>query len=363
LESPEDAGGGTWFRRFWVRHRTAFWALHSVWALATGVAVIIIARERYGFVPWVVLFLILTWVSTLFFSRRVPDHEADGPGVAPPGFGAEATSYLTRSMYQETMFFLLPFYAYSTVIGSANIVFTGVLAVLAVLSCLDLVFDRWLRTKVVVSLLFFSIVTFAAVNLLLPLLLPLDPRLATRIAAGVAIGSALPLALRGTFSGPKEKAYLGFAALAFLTTTIGIPKLIPPVPLRLESALFSTSIDQESLALPDTLPARVTSEDLDGLLVVLTEVFAPAIVPTHVSLEWERDGKIVRVSRDIVITAHDLGFRVWDSWRPELGEIPPGSYKVLLRASGGPVFGSAKILVEPPQAAQAYGAPKDRYQR
>jgi hypothetical protein len=58
-------------RRFWWTHRTLFWTLHSVWALATGVLIILFARDRYGFVPWVVLFLVLTWISTLFFSRKL----------------------------------------------------------------------------------------------------------------------------------------------------------------------------------------------------------------------------------------------------------------------------------------------------
>ena len=104
-------------RAFWVAHRTLFWTLHSFWALATGIAVIVLARERYGFVPWVVLFLVLTWVSTMFFGREMEEGPDDDPD-ATPGFGVEATSYATRTMYQETMFFLIPFYAYSTVIRS-----------------------------------------------------------------------------------------------------------------------------------------------------------------------------------------------------------------------------------------------------
>ncbi|HSG46629.1 MAG TPA: hypothetical protein VLA43_02325, partial [Longimicrobiales bacterium] len=66
---PENAPPSPTFReragRYWARHRTLFWMLHSFWALATGVAVLLLARERYAFVPWVVAFLGLTWASTL----------------------------------------------------------------------------------------------------------------------------------------------------------------------------------------------------------------------------------------------------------------------------------------------------------
>ena len=56
---------------WYERHRRAFWILHSIWALVTGAAVIVAAHNRYGFVPWVVAFLGLTWISTLFFSRHL----------------------------------------------------------------------------------------------------------------------------------------------------------------------------------------------------------------------------------------------------------------------------------------------------
>jgi hypothetical protein len=333
-------------RRFWSKHRAAFWTLHSVWALATGVAVIVLARERYGFVPWVVLFLVLTWASTLYFNRKL---KLDPEGSAGPGLRTEATSYLARAMYQETMFFLLPFYAYSTVIGSPNALFTGGLAGLAILSCLDLLFDRWLRTNVVVSLLFFAVVSFAALNLLLPMLVPIDPAWATRLAAAAALAGSVPLALQSPRSG-RERVYLGVAGVAFLGVTLGAPQLVPAVPLRLESPAFSSNIDRGTLAIPDTLGPRVPAEDLDGLLVFRTEVFAPAIVPTRVSLQWELDGEVIRASRDIEIVAHDLGFRLWDSWRPPEGRIPPGSYRVLLRASGNRVFGAAELSVgDPPK--------------
>ena len=120
---------GDRFRRFWSRHRTLFWTLHSIWALATGVAVILLARGRYGFVPWVVGFLLLTWLSTMFLGRKASEQPEAGPPDEPAPDGAatpsadvlppvpdlrtEATSYVTRTMYQETLFFLLPFYAYS----------------------------------------------------------------------------------------------------------------------------------------------------------------------------------------------------------------------------------------------------------
>lgn len=331
--------------RFWSRHRTLFWTLHSVWALATGVVVVLFARERYGFVPWVVLFLVLTWASTLFFGRRMAG-EATGGGE--PGFMEETTSYLTRTMYQETMFFLLPFYAYSTVTGSLNMVFTGLLAVLAVTSCFDLLFDRWLRSSRVASLLFFSVVAFAAANLLVPILLPVDPTVGLRWAAGIAVASAIPLALQRRRWDWKSIFLVGLAGTVFLAATVGAPQLVPAVPLRLESLVFSSGLDPESLTVADTLPSGASAARVGDGLYVLGRVFAPTVVPTEVSVEWQRNGETLRVSRAIEITAHELGFRVWERLRPDTGAgLPPGRYRVVLRTRSGRVFGEGAITLSP----------------
>jgi hypothetical protein len=136
--------------RFWNRHRALIWILHSVWALTIGSTIVLLAQDRYYLVLWVVLFLVVAWVFTLFLGRATVDGGATG--ARPPGLVHEVSSYVTRVVYQQTLFFLLPFYAYSTVVGSVNVVFLGLLGGLAVLSCIDLVFDRWLRTRPVFAL-------------------------------------------------------------------------------------------------------------------------------------------------------------------------------------------------------------------
>ncbi len=332
--------------RFWARHRTVVLMVHSAWALAGGTVVVVLARERYHLVPWVVLFLAAVWASTLYFGRAA----ASEPGQ-PPGLVHEVASYITRVLYQETLFFLLPFYAYSTVAGSPNVVFLLLLGGLAVLSCLDVLFDRWLRTWALFALTFFAIVAFAAINLLLPLLAGLAPRFAVPVAAVLSVAGASLLAVRTAAHGLGARLRLGLAAVVILVVTMGFPALIPPVPLRLERATFAAGIDQQTLALRRPLPARAPRSQVDGVLVVVFEVFSPTVVPAMVRLEWQRDGATVHTSRDVAIsahaaTAHTAGFRVWDSWRPASGQVPPGRYRVVLETSGGRIFGVARLTVE-----------------
>lgn len=58
--------------RFWRRHRALIWILHSVWALAVGTTIVLVAQDRYYLVLWVVVFLILAWALTLFLAGRLP---------------------------------------------------------------------------------------------------------------------------------------------------------------------------------------------------------------------------------------------------------------------------------------------------
>lgn len=326
--------------RLWGRHRTLFWMLHSAWALTSGTVVVLLAREHYHLVLWVVLFLAVTWASTLFFGRATVVEGAPAPGLVH-----EVMSWVTRVLYQETLFFLLPFYAYSTVIRSPNVLFLVLLGGLAVFTCIDLLFDRMLRTRPVFALLFFAIVTFAAINLLLPLLVGLRPLFATPAAALLAIGSAIPLSLRVGQDSGRTRLHLAAAAAVTLAVAVGLPGLIPPVPLRLEHTVFASRIDPGTLEIGDTLQGHVSAGQAGGALYVLAEVFAPSALPAHVQIEWSRDGETLRLSREVDITAHAGGFRVWDAWHATSGSVPTGRYRVVLRTAGRRVFGVATLVV------------------
>jgi hypothetical protein len=222
---------------------------------------------------------------------------------------------------------------------------------LAVLSCLDLVFDRWLRTKPVFGLVFFASVAFAAINLLLPMLSGLSLDVSTPLAAVIAVATSLPLAYRG--GNPREharrtrgaKLRVAGASAAVLAIGLFLPSLIPPVPLRMRQATFAAEIDRTSLALTDTLRGSVGADELGERIVVLAEVFSPGVVPTRVQFDWRQNGVTVRTSPVVDITAHEGGFRVWDALTEQAAALVPGRYEVILRTAGGRWFGRTRLTV------------------
>ncbi len=270
------------------RHGRAFWIAHSIWALANGAGVAALAEHSAQFWAWVLGFLALVWLSTAFFCRVYP--RTAGRRSLRSGLA----SYATRVLYQQTLFFLLPFYARSTTFASWNVVFTLALAALAVLACLDLTFDRWLRSSAAFAATFFFAVAYAALQLLLPLVARVPFGAAQEIALALALASTV--ALVGWPSGARRaRRLLGALPAAALTLALfAAPRAVPPAPLRLASLSFEASSEGAAL------------------LRAVARVSAPVPVPVHVTVQWWRGEEALRTSRDVAITAHGGGFRVWD---------------------------------------------------
>lgn len=291
------------------RYARIFWTLHSVWALISGAGVLVLAHNRYGYLPWVVAFLGLTWASTLFFTRAFAAVQSKAMRYAQ-----EFVSYLTRVMYQGTLFFLLPFYSYSVTFWSANTLFVVLLAVLAVLSCFDLLFDRLLRRYRLFALSFFALVTFAALNFFFPLIFGTRLHHGTYLAVGLAVGAALPLAFSfRELLRPRLALRAALVLLVALLTVRAARPLIPPVPLRLAKVRFAAALDPTTLATPREWAEAVPAAELNtGKLFVIATIYSPTRVPTTVTIKVLRAGVVLRTSRVVELLAHERGFRVWD---------------------------------------------------
>jgi hypothetical protein len=330
------------FQELHGRYHRLFWTLHSIWALCWGAAVLVLAHNRHGYLPWVILFLGLTWATTLFFSRF-------GAASFSPvwRFARGFVSYLTRVWYQGTLFFLLPFYFYSTTVPSWNCVFIGVLAALAVLSCFDLPFDRLLREYRVFAVAFFAVVTFAALQLLIPLILRLRFERTTFVAAAVSLLAALPLAY-----GWREllrPARLARVAIAFALAMGGIwalRPLLPPVPLRLSKVRFAARLDPTTLQATPEFTGSIPSAELRlGRLFAVATVHSPMPLRTRIQMRFISAGRVVSSTREVEITAHELGFRVWGVLQAGASGFRSGTYTAELWTAGGQLIGRERVQI------------------
>lgn len=292
-----------------------------------GLVVVLWAGERYHYLPWVGLFLILVWLSTFLFTRLF------GPGSRSEAVWTKGfLSYLTRVLYQETLFFLLPFYFYSTTWPSWNMTFTLLLVAMAVLACLDLVFDRCLKSSRLFAAGYFSLVTFAALNFLFPLLLRWEVHRSIRAAAVLAVAAGLALVLSAsTFLQPWRLA--GVVMLLASTGWIarGFLPLVPPVPLRVLDVVYAGSFDPATFQSPVYFRDLIPRGELrEGKLYVVARIFAPVRLPVRTILQFRADGAPVATSRVIDVPAHQSGFRIWYAVAvSRLEQANPGSREEL----------------------------------
>jgi len=300
------------WRELQEKYARLLWALHSAWALISGIAVLVLAHNRYGFLRWVVLFIALTWGSTLFFSRFA------GDGTSRTlRFAQTVVSYLTRVMYQETLFFLIPFYFYSATVRSWNFLYVLMLAVFAVLSCFDLLFDRLLREHRWFAIGFFAFVSFSALQFFLPLLLRLRIENGGYLAAAISFIAALALAPRRDYLGDRRR--FAIAVFVFAGVLVGVRlfrPLVPPVPLRLTRLRFSGALDRRTLATSNSFDREIPLSELRrGRIYAVATVFSPERIPAEMQIRFLQDGKVLRESRTAEVNARPGGFRVWDSLR------------------------------------------------
>lgn len=291
-----------------ARYSRLFWILHSIWALAMGALVLVLARERYGFLPWVAVLLGFTWMSTFVFTRVFSAERS-----SLHRWARGVISYATRVMYQETLFFLLPFYFSSTTWPSLNTGFTLLLGGLAVFSCLDIPFDRLLHRSQFFASGYFFLVTFATLNFLFPLLFQFETHRSTQWAAILSLGAAVALA--SPLKQLRQPHRIGGCFLALVLTWLSVRALlpfIPPVPLRLLEVQYAGSFKPDTFTSPKFYRDAVPPGELvEGRLYIVARIFAPVRLPAQVTFQVSSNGKLLRESRVIDVPAHQKGFRIW----------------------------------------------------
>jgi len=347
---PAPAPALTWRQRLGARlgqlhghWSRVFWTLHSVWALTSGTLVLILARNRWGYVPWVVGFIGLTWASTLFFSKLAARFFESAAMRFAKGFA----SWATRAMYQNTLFFLIPFYFYSATLTSSNVLYLAALTALAGLACLDMVFDRLLRDKKWFALGFFAFVTFSALQFFLPLVFRVRIHNGAYLAAGLSILATIPLAYTWAEVKQHRRAWKILAAFLVVIAVLKVARMIiPPVPLRVTSIVFSGGLDTKSLIADrdyvDEIPLSALSS---GRLYARAAIFAPVRLATSIRVRFIIDGDTARWSRALDIHAHDHGFRVWDVLRAQGGAFKPCRIRAEVWTREGQLVGRRDIRI------------------
>jgi Family of unknown function (DUF5924)/Protein of unknown function (DUF2914) len=301
-----DLGGAppmrllTRVRLFLREHGRKLWWLHSAYALGLGAGVVLFAQKGFEHARWLAVALGLAWLLVVLVFRLF------GSGGELRAFEAPDTrtrvhfyvmTYALKNLYQGMLFFLLPFYWKSTTYDAANAWFVLVLAACAILSTLDIVFDRVLMRWRALASLFHGITLFGCLNLVVPALFP-DTRTLWSLlaAAGVTVVGFWTLHVTGRVL--RKKVYLAVFALsvgAGVGVAYGARAAIPPVPMYVSSAAVGPKqLPDGRLAMEvKTLHPSVIQE-----LIAVTDVVVPGGKGDRLRHTWRREGREVHRSTE-----------------------------------------------------------------
>jgi hypothetical protein len=267
---------------FVKRNEKVMWWLHTAYALGLGAFVATFAQKGFERARLLALSLAVVWLLVVFFFRffgtgAQQDFITAWPGARRRFF---VMSYLMKNLFQSMLFFQLPFYwkSSSYAAGTAGVL-VG-LATCAVLSTLDLVFDRVLLRFKLVASLFFALTLFGSANLVIPALFPNTPIILTLLVAGALSLATLVLFHVSLYTLRRPAALAGFAAFLAAGTTLLYAgrRAIPPVPVHLVEAGVGTALradgklESEVLVLRKTALPPSSAGGTEGALYAVAEV-------------------------------------------------------------------------------------------
>ncbi|WP_437591164.1 DUF5924 family protein [Sorangium sp. So ce1000] len=289
---PQDLRSSA--RAFLKRHHKKLWWLHTAYALSLGAFVVTFAQKGFQHARFLAVSVSVAWLLVLLFFRLFGTGARQDFATAWRGARLRflVMTYVLKNLYQGMLFFLLPFYWKSASLDAPNRWFVLLLAACAVLSTLDLVFDRVLMRWKTLASVFYGVTLFACLNLVIPALLPDTRTLYTLLSAAlVSVLGFCTLHLPfGALWSRMGVAFLVVAMGAGVGLAYGTRELIPPVPMHLSSAAVGPSV------LPDgRLAMSVKSLHFSVIreLRAVTDVVVPGGDGDHLLHVWRREGREV----------------------------------------------------------------------
>jgi hypothetical protein len=344
MPDPQSTGdaldaAGKFSLTVWLgQHKDKLWWLHSAYALFLGIGIMWLGTRNYTFLRVTVFHVGFIWLSSLFLPKLLNHPRlAERWGLRLRLF----INFFNKNLYQQVLFFILPIYFASATLSSGNFIFVVLLGISAVLSTLDVVYDRHLSVRQSLTAIFFAFNLFALINVMLPVLWSVSNTWTTRISAVLAAGGFATL--YNPFSQPR-RLRIEFGVLAVTLLLAGVEfgrSFIPPAPLRLVGVQFGSDFQQESMRVAPALtvlePGR--AQQLYGL----SAIKAPLGLSERVHHRWYKNGKLFWASPYYEVTGgREQGFRLWT--RVTMDSIESGTtVRIDVETEGGQLIGRAGI--------------------
>ncbi len=316
----QDPGLILKIRSYLQEHETLLWSCHSAWSFLFGVAVMVIGATKPSYARIIIFHIGFIWLTSLFLPmlRRLPK--------LSPAWAERLrllVNYFNKNFYQQLLFFVIPIYYASTTFWSRNVLFFAVLVLSALLSTLDVIYDRYVSVHWPLTALFLAFNAFVSINVMLLVLFAIRNDIALYLSTLPAAAIIVSMLYRFARLRGQSLAVVVAAIALFLifAVQVGTP-LIPPVMVSLGDASFGRSVISRVVSSPMLeLPPRY-----HGRLAALTPIKAPFGLTVKVRHKWYRDGTLIPGDEESeyrrISGGRKEGYRYWsirtiqESWDP-----------------------------------------------
>ncbi len=279
-------------RRLMGLHQRFPWLVPLVSFISGWIGFAMIKRGE-GFARAIALLALLGWLWLLvepWIRRRLERRR--------PKMGTFVVNFVSQSLQQELLFFSLPFLIGATQRDLGQIAFTAIVALAALVSTADPVYERVVARRAVRRLLFHAYCSWLSALIVLPMVLrlPVEKALPVSVIAVTAwLLVTLPMSVRSLKHLVTRAIWVaGVVALPFVLWEIRAQ--VPPAGLAVTSARITQTIDDMN---PGASVHEIKRADLERGIVAFAAIRAPAGLSQNIIFEWHHNGELERVSATI----------------------------------------------------------------
>jgi hypothetical protein len=226
-----------------------------------------------------------------------------------PKMGNFVVNFVSQSLQQELLFFSLPFLIGATQRDLGQIAFTALVAIAALVSTIDPIYERVVARRAARRVLFHAYCSWLSALIVLPMVLSLSVERAlplSVIAVTTWLLLTLPLSVRSLRHVATKAAWVvGVLALPYALWEIRAQ--VPPAGLAVTSARITQTIDGLN---PGEAVHEIRRADLGRGVVAFAAIRAPAGLSQQVIFEWRHNGEQERMAATIQGGNTD-GYRIY----------------------------------------------------
>lgn len=337
------------FKDFLKKNEKVIWWLHTAYALSLGAFVATFAQKGFERARMLTLSLAAAWLLVVFFFRFFGTGSKQDFMTAWPGMRRRffVMTYLMKNLFQGMLFFLLPFYWKSSSVEAKTYTVVGFLGACAVLSTLDLVFDRVLFRSKFMASLFYGLTLFGCANLVIPALLPNTPILVTYlVATGLSVATFVLFHVSlSTLKKPIAAGAFGSLIVLGVLVAYSARRAMPPVPLTLKEAGVGPALREDGSL---SMEVRTLRSGQVGDLYAVTDVQVVGNAE-HFKHVWRHDKRVLSHETADAAPATGKGVVRVASKLPkaELPTDPEGKYTVDVLTDGEQIVGRVVFEIKP----------------